>query len=144
MTAPSALHGTNFSGDAHVNLMNRKANAPSKMITPDPDTGPIDRFELVKGYEVSNGEYMAPVSAMVCPMPLRPPGQDAVAVKPQVGDYCQRRCHGGGEVPQAPNAWASEPYWRRLLPPPAGPHDRGYSRQRCRHGRARRSDDLSR
>jgi DNA end-binding protein Ku len=28
------------------------------MITTDPDTGPIDRSELVKGYEVSKGEYI--------------------------------------------------------------------------------------
>lgn len=28
------------------------------MITTDPDTGPIERSELVKGYEVSRGEYI--------------------------------------------------------------------------------------
>lgn len=28
------------------------------MITTDPDTGPIERSELVKGYEVSKGEYV--------------------------------------------------------------------------------------
>jgi DNA end-binding protein Ku len=28
------------------------------MITTDPDTGPIDRSELVKGYEISKGEYI--------------------------------------------------------------------------------------
>ena len=28
------------------------------MITTDPDTGPIERSELVKGYEVSKGEYI--------------------------------------------------------------------------------------
>ena len=30
------------------------------MITTDPDTGPIERSELVKGYDVSKGEYVLP------------------------------------------------------------------------------------
>jgi DNA end-binding protein Ku len=28
------------------------------MVTTDPDTGPIDRSDLVKGYEVAKGEYI--------------------------------------------------------------------------------------
>jgi DNA end-binding protein Ku len=49
---------TNSGGDVHFNLINPKTNNRIKMITTDPDTGPIERSELVKGYEVSKGEYI--------------------------------------------------------------------------------------
>ncbi len=42
----------------HFHLINPKTNNRIKMITTDPDTGPIDRKELVKGYEVSKGEFI--------------------------------------------------------------------------------------
>ena len=42
----------------HFNLINPKTNNRIKMITTDPETGPIERSELVKGYEVSKGEYI--------------------------------------------------------------------------------------
>jgi DNA end-binding protein Ku len=48
----------NSGGDVHFNLINPKTNNRIKMITTDPDTGPIERSELVKGYEVSKGEYI--------------------------------------------------------------------------------------
>jgi DNA end-binding protein Ku len=56
---PVALYtATNSAGDVHFNLINPKTNNRIKMITTDPDTGPIERSELVKGYEVSKGEYI--------------------------------------------------------------------------------------
>jgi len=59
VTCPVALYtATNSGGDVHFNLINPKTNNRIKMITTDPDTGPIDRSELVKGYEVSKGEYI--------------------------------------------------------------------------------------
>jgi DNA end-binding protein Ku len=59
VTCPVALYtATNSAGDVHFNLINPKTNNRIKMITTDPDTGPIDRSELVKGYEVSKGEYI--------------------------------------------------------------------------------------
>jgi DNA end-binding protein Ku len=59
VTCPVALYtATNASGDIHFNLINPKTNNRIKMITTDPDTGPIDRSDLVKGYEVSKGEYV--------------------------------------------------------------------------------------
>ena len=59
VTCPVALFtATNSAGDVHFNLINPKTNNRIKMITTDPDTGPIDRSELVKGYEVSKGEYI--------------------------------------------------------------------------------------
>jgi DNA end-binding protein Ku len=59
VTCPVALYtATNSAGDVHFNLINPKTNSRIKMITTDPDTGPIDRSELVNGYEVSKGEYI--------------------------------------------------------------------------------------
>jgi DNA end-binding protein Ku len=59
VTCPVALFtATNAAGDVHFNLINPKTNNRIEMITTDPDTGPIERSELVKGYEVSKGEYI--------------------------------------------------------------------------------------
>ncbi len=59
VTCPVALYtATNAGGDVHFNLINPKTNNRIKMITTDPDTGPIERSDLVKGYEVSKGEYI--------------------------------------------------------------------------------------
>jgi len=59
VTCPVALYtAINAGGDVHFNLINPKTNNRIKMITTDPDTGPIDRADLVKGYEVSKGEYI--------------------------------------------------------------------------------------
>jgi DNA end-binding protein Ku len=59
VTCPVALYtATNASGDVHFNLINPKTNNRIRMITTDPDTGPIDRSELVKGYEVEKGKYI--------------------------------------------------------------------------------------
>jgi DNA end-binding protein Ku len=59
VTCPVALYtATNAGGEVHFNLINPKTNNRIKMITTDPDTGPIERAKLVKGYEVSKGEYI--------------------------------------------------------------------------------------
>ncbi len=59
VTCPVALYtATNSGGDVHFNLINPKTNNRIKMITTDPDTGPLDRSDLVKGYEVAKGEYI--------------------------------------------------------------------------------------
>ena len=59
VTCPVALYtATNSAGDVHFNLINPKTNNRIKMITTDPDTGPVERSELVKGYEVSKSEYI--------------------------------------------------------------------------------------
>jgi DNA end-binding protein Ku len=59
VTCPVALYtATNAAGDVHFHLINPKTNNRIKMITTDPETGPIDRKDLVKGYEVSKGEYI--------------------------------------------------------------------------------------
>src|SRR6201996_2585699 len=59
VTCPVALYtATNSGGDVHFHLINPATNNRIKMITTDPDTGPIERSELVKGYEISKGEYV--------------------------------------------------------------------------------------
>jgi DNA end-binding protein Ku len=59
VTCQVALYtAINAAGDVHFNLINPRTNNRIKMITTDPDTGPIDRSELVRGYEVSKGEYI--------------------------------------------------------------------------------------
>jgi DNA end-binding protein Ku len=59
VTCPVALYtATNAGGDVHFNLINPKTHNRIRMITTDPDTGPVDRSDLVKGYEVSKGEYI--------------------------------------------------------------------------------------
>jgi DNA end-binding protein Ku len=59
VTCPVVLYtATNSAGDVHFNLINPKTNNRIQMITTDPDTGPIERSALVKGYEVSEGEYI--------------------------------------------------------------------------------------
>lgn len=59
VTCPVALYtATNSGGEVHFNMINPETNNRIKMITTDPDTGPIERSKLVKGYEVSKGEYI--------------------------------------------------------------------------------------
>lgn len=59
VTCPVSLYtATSSGGDVHFNLINPRTNNRIKMITTDPDTGPIERSELVKGYEISKGEYI--------------------------------------------------------------------------------------
>lgn len=59
VTCPVTLYTATSSGrDVHFNLINPKTNNRIRMVTTDPDTGPIDRSDLVKGYEVSKGEYV--------------------------------------------------------------------------------------
>jgi DNA end-binding protein Ku len=59
VSCPVALYtATNAGGDVHFNLINPETNNRIKMITTDPETGPVERRDLVKGYEVSKGEYI--------------------------------------------------------------------------------------
>jgi len=59
VTCPVALYtATNAGGDVHFNLINPKTNNRIKMITTDPESGPVERSSLVKGYEVEKGRYI--------------------------------------------------------------------------------------
>lgn len=59
VTCPVALYtATNSGGEVHFNLINPATNNRIKMITTDPDTGPVERSTLVKGYEFEKGQYV--------------------------------------------------------------------------------------
>ncbi|HEY3694938.1 Ku protein, partial [Phenylobacterium sp.] len=45
-------------GDVHFNLLHKDTHNRIRMIPTDPDKGPVERSELVKGYEVSKGHYI--------------------------------------------------------------------------------------
>ena len=59
VTCPVALY-TATSSSSHVSfhLINPETNNRIRMIPTDPDTGPVERSDLVKGYEVSKDEYV--------------------------------------------------------------------------------------
>jgi DNA end-binding protein Ku len=59
VTCPVALYnGTSASGDIHFNLLNPKTMNRIKMVTTDPETGPIERSQLVKGYQIEKDRYI--------------------------------------------------------------------------------------
>lgn len=59
VTCPVALYpGTSRTNDVSFHLINPKTNNRIRMITTDPDTGPVERSDLVKGYEFEKGKYV--------------------------------------------------------------------------------------
>jgi len=59
VTCPVALYtATSATGDVHFNLLHKDTHNRIKMITTDPELGPVERKDLVKGFEVSKGEYV--------------------------------------------------------------------------------------
>lgn len=59
VTCPVALYtATSSGGDVHFNLINPETGNRIRMVTTDPDTGPVDRSDLVKGYAVAKDEYI--------------------------------------------------------------------------------------
>jgi len=59
VTCPVALYtATSSASDVHFNLINPETNNRIRMVATDPDTGPVERSSLVKGYEVSRDEYV--------------------------------------------------------------------------------------
>lgn len=49
---------TSSGGDVHFNLINPDTGNRIRMVTTDPDTGPVERSALVKGYAVAKDEYI--------------------------------------------------------------------------------------
>ncbi len=59
VTCPVALYtATSSAGDVRFHLINPATNNRIRMVTTDPDTGPVERSDLVKGYEVAKDEYV--------------------------------------------------------------------------------------
>ena len=59
VSCPVALiNATTRTGDISFHLINPETNNRIRMVSTDPDTGPVNRSDLVKGYEVSKGEYV--------------------------------------------------------------------------------------
>jgi len=59
VTCPVALYsGVKRSGDVHFNMLSAKTHNRIRMIPTDPETGPIDRSDIVKGYEIDKDRYV--------------------------------------------------------------------------------------
>ena len=59
VSCPVALYGaTSRASDISFHLLNPETNNRIRMIPTDPDTGPVERADLVKGYEISKNHYV--------------------------------------------------------------------------------------
>jgi DNA end-binding protein Ku len=59
VSCPVALYtATSRTGEVHFNMLSKKTNNRIKMIPTDPEEGPVDRSEIVKGYEIEKGRYV--------------------------------------------------------------------------------------
>ena len=59
VSCPVALYGaTSRTADISFHLLNPDTNNRIRMIPTDPDTGPVERADLVKGYEISKNHYV--------------------------------------------------------------------------------------
>ena len=59
VTCPVALYtATQRSGDVSFHLLHKDTHNRIKMVTTDPEVGPVDRSDLVKGYEYEKGQYV--------------------------------------------------------------------------------------
>jgi DNA end-binding protein Ku len=59
VSCPVALYtATARTSDVHFNMLHKKTNNRIRMIPTDPETGPVDRSEIVKGYEIEKGHYV--------------------------------------------------------------------------------------
>ena len=60
VSCPVALYtATSRSGEVHFNMLHKKTHHRIRMIPTDPETGPVDRADIVKGYEIDKGHYVA-------------------------------------------------------------------------------------
>ena len=59
VSCPVALYSaTSRKGDISFHLLNPKTNNRIRMVPTDPDSGPVERADLVKGYEISDERYV--------------------------------------------------------------------------------------
>jgi DNA end-binding protein Ku len=59
VSCPVALYtGTSAAGEVHFNLLHKETMNRVRMIPTDPETGPVERTDLVRGFEVDKGRYV--------------------------------------------------------------------------------------
>jgi DNA end-binding protein Ku len=59
VSCPVALYtATSRSGDVHFNMLHKETHNRIRMIPTDPESGPVDRSDIVKGYEIEKGRYV--------------------------------------------------------------------------------------
>src|ERR1700704_2308674 len=59
VSCPIALYGaTTRASDVSFHMLNPKTHNRIRMIATDPDTGPVERADLVKGYEIAKNKYV--------------------------------------------------------------------------------------
>ncbi len=59
VSCPVALYtATTRTGEVHFNMLSKETSNRIKMIPTDPETGPVERSDIVKGYEIEKGHYV--------------------------------------------------------------------------------------
>jgi DNA end-binding protein Ku len=59
VSCPVALFtATSRGGEVHFNMLSKETHNRVKMIPTDPETGPLERSQIVKGYEIEKGHYV--------------------------------------------------------------------------------------
>ena len=59
VSCPVALYSAiSPRGDVHFNMLHKTTHNRIRMVPTDPETGPVDRADIVKGYEIEKGRYV--------------------------------------------------------------------------------------
>ena len=59
VSCPVALYtAVDRGGDVHFNMLHKTTHNRIRMIPTDPETGPVERSDIVKGYEIEKGRYV--------------------------------------------------------------------------------------
>ena len=59
VSCPVALYtATSSAGDVHFNMLHKTTHNRIRMIPTDPELGPVDRADIVKGYEIEKDRYV--------------------------------------------------------------------------------------
>ena len=59
VSCPVSLYtATSRGGEVHFNMLSKTTHNRIRMIPTDPETGPVDRSQIVKGYEIEKGHYV--------------------------------------------------------------------------------------
>lgn len=59
VSCPVALYtATSRTGEVHFNMLNKDTHNRIRMVPTDPEKGPVDRADIVKGYEIEKGRYV--------------------------------------------------------------------------------------